>query len=535
MGKTHRTLARVMGLSDVWRAFTSDIPMHTRIFPFLAPVLAGGLLLPVAAVAQATGTCGQTAALTESLDAALSPGFDPVRRFVQIRRTEARYVEFALDAPEDVTLRTEAPTIDPAIALYDQSGQLVGWDDDGGGGTNALVAQSLRAGRYCVQVRPIGASPVDFAEVVLIIEPGIVAAPGQEAPCSTAATQDLALGLTAPVDPIAVDDATDPEIGRRDYNLSLAEPLGLRIELASGEFDTVLEVFDASGETVASNDDFSGTDSRVEQVFPAGNYCVVARSFGDAGGSFSMAVSEADIAPPAMPCGDPARTEALTSGFGPGGAPARVQGTIPADLLQSWYALNVSAPVDLQLDARSLSLDTVLEVYDSAGALVAENDDGPDGTNSRIEATLFPGDYCVTVRGYDDGVGAFDLSLVPAGMSPPDTAVGAPDPATAGDVEEMGILGDVVRSFTIGGDATLWTSFVLEGGAAVTVTGMSISSDFSIALFAEDGTPLGETGPVAAMSPAELSADLPAGTFLVALTNHGGMGTLLRQVTVTRN
>ena len=175
---------------------------------------------------------------------------------------------------------------------------------------------------------------------------------------------------------------------------------------------------------MATNDDFAGTDSRVEQAFAPGDYCVVARAFGDGGGAFTMAVSESDVQPPPQPCSDPALTSMLAAGFGPGGEAARAQGMIDPDLLQSWYALNVATPVDVQIDARSFALDTVLEVYDSAGSLVAENDDGPDGTNSRVETTLDAGDYCVTVRDYSESTGAFDLSLVPAGMAPPPVAVG---------------------------------------------------------------------------------------------------------------
>jgi hypothetical protein len=509
--------------------------MHIRFLPLLAAAVAGGLLLPMSATAQTRGACGQTAALTESLEGTLSPGFEPIRQFVQIRRSEARYVEFSLDVPMDLTLRTEAPTTDPAIALYDQSGQVVGWDDDSGGGTDALVGQSLNAGEYCVQVRPIGADPVDFAEVVLIFEEGIVAAPGEELPCSSPTTQDLAMGVSSPFQSIALDGVTDPASSRSDYRLSLAGPLGLKIDLASGEFDTLLEVYDSSGTQVASNDDFAGTDSRVEQAFPAGDYCVVARAFGDGGGAFTMAVAESDIEPPPQPCSDPALTSLLAGNFGPGGEAARAQGMIDPDLLRSWYALNVAAPVDVQIDARSAALDTVLEVYDSAGSLVAENDDGPDGTNSRIETTLGAGDYCVTVRDYDDGTGAFDLSLVPAGMTPPAAVLETPDPSAVEEVEDMGILGDVVRSYTVGGGETLWASFTLEAPASVTVTGMSVSSEFALALYAEDGTLLGEAGPVPAMSPAEFAADLPAGTFRVALTNSGATGTILRQIIVTRN
>jgi hypothetical protein len=98
----------------------------------------------------------------------------------------------------------------------------------------------------------------------------------------------------------------------------------------------------------------------------------------------------------------------------------------------------------------------------------------------------------------------------------------------------MGLLNDVVRSYTIGGEATLWASFALAAPATVTVSGMSVSSDYSVAIFAPDGTSLGEAGPVPAMSPIDLPLDLGAGAYLVALTNHGASGTLLRQITVTR-
>ena len=504
-----------------------------------APALAGvllGILNPALSEAQVAAACGQTEALTESLDLALSPGFEAVRRVVQLRRNEARYVEFTLDGTQGVTLRTEALGTDLAMALYDEAGQLLGWDDDSGGGLNPLVALELDAGRYCVQVRPIDAAPIDVAEFVLVFDSGVGLPPGQQPPCSDVeATRDLAFGLATPVDPVVVDDVTVPQIGWRDFRLSLAESLGLSIDLASGEFDTVLEVFDASGASIASNDDFSGTDSRIEQVFASGDYCVRARSFAGEGSAFTMAVSGADIAPPVLPCGDPARTAVLAAGFGRAATPVVLQGEVDPDLRQSWFSLNIAESIDLRLDSRSLVIDTMIELHDSSGALLEQNDDGPDGTDSRIETALEPGDYCVTVRGYGESAGPFDLSLVPAGMEPPPPQMERPDPATATSVENMGALGDAVRSYTIGGDATLWASFTLEASASVIVNGMSISSDFSVALFAEDGTPLGEAGSVPAMTPADLAVDLPAGAFLVALTNHGAFGTILRQITVTRN
>ena len=493
------------------------------------------MILPGAAAAQSTGTCGQTAALTETLGAPLSPGFATLREFVELRRNEPRYLEFTLDGAQDVTMRTEAPGIDPALALYDSSGQVLNWDDDGGGGVDALVSGSLASGSYCLQVRTIGAEPVDFAQLVVVFEEGVLAAPGNEPPCSLPDTRDLALGLFAPVEPVALEDDTEPGTGRRDFRLSLAEPLGLGIDLASAEFDTVLEIFDAAGEAVASNDDFTGTDSRIAQALPAGDYCVRARSFGGGDGRFSLALAEADIVPEAQPCGDPGRTGLLAAGFGPMSTPALVQGEVPEDLLQGWFSLSLDSATDLQIDVRSSAIDTMVELYDAAGWLVDQNDDGPEGTDSRLAIGLDAGDYCVVVRGYGDVAGPFEMSVVPAGMAPPLAETERPDPAMATEIEDMGVLGDVVRSYTIGGEATLWASFAIEAPGSVTVSGMSVSSDYSVAVFAADGTTLGEAGPVPAMSPADLPLDLAPGAYLVALTNHGAMGTILRQITVTRN
>jgi hypothetical protein len=524
--------------ASVTAVVIADDPMPPTIATRILPAFAGALavVLPAAGAAQSTGACGQTAALTEALDAPIAAGFGTLRRFVQIRRNEARYLEFTLEDAQDVTIRTEAPGIDPALALYDQSGQAVASDDDSGGGVDAQVSGSFGPGRYCLQVRPIGAEPIDFAELVVIFSEGMVIAPGAEPPCSTPGTRELALGFYPGAAPVRLEDETEPGTGRRDFFLSLAEPMGLGIDLSSADFDTVLEITDAAGASVASNDDFNGTDSRIEQGLPAGDYCVRARSFSEGDGRFSLSLSETEATIPTPPCGDPARTGILASGFGQASAPAQVQGEVPPDLLEGWFSLSLAEATDLRIDARSSSIDTVLTLYDATGGLLDENDDGPEGTDSRLETMLDQGEYCVVVRGYADAAGPFDLSVSPAGMAPPPVAAAAlPDPAAAQEIEDMGLLNDVVRSYTIGGEATLWASFALAAPATVTVSGMSVSSDYSVAVFAPDGTSLGEAGPVPAMSPIDLPLDLGPGPYLVALTNHGGSGTLLRQITVTRN
>lgn len=69
----------------------------------------------------------------------------------------------------------------------------------------------------------------------------------------------------------------------------------------------------------------------------------------------------------------------------------------------------------------------------------------------------------------------------------------------------------------------------------MTVQGMSVTSAFSIALFAQDGTELATQGPVNPMTAAEIVTDLAPGLYYVALSNTGASGTILRQITVTRD
>jgi hypothetical protein len=485
------------------------------------------------AQAQSRGACGQPLDLTDVLPGSLSSGFETSRTFVEIRRSEPRYVEFALDAPQPVTLRTEAASGDPTITLYDETGRSLGWDDDSGGSLQALLALELSGGRYCAQLRPAGSSPVEFDVFVLLVESGLNGPVAPEPPCSDPTKiVELARGLSAPVSPVAVEGIVDDATGRGDFLLTLAEPLGLRIDAASGSFDTVLTITDMDGNYVAENDDFSGSDSRIEEAFVPGDYCLSVRSYDGTGGSFTVAVSEADISPPPMPCEDPSLVGDLALAFGPGVAPVGQSGVIDSQIGQSWYRLTVADSVDVRLDLRSDEFDTVLQLFDMGGGLIEENDDGPDGTNSRVEAALAPGDYCVAVRGYADSTGAFDLVLAAAGVP---ASPSTPDPATAASVEDMGTLSGELRSYTISGDPTLWASFETEDAATVTVQGVSVSSDFSVTLFAEDGTVVAEAGPVQAMSAAEIGMDLDPGRYLVALTNYGGSGTLLRQITVKRD
>jgi hypothetical protein len=79
------------------------------------------------------------------------------------------------------------------------------------------------------------------------------------------------------------------------------------------------------------------------------------------------------------------------------------------------YVMTVSSPTRVLIRAkkrgRSL-LDTYLELFDQTGGLIASNDDSGGSTNSSIERDLQPGQYRITVRGYNNTLGAYLISVV---------------------------------------------------------------------------------------------------------------------------
>ena len=394
--------------------------------------------------------------------------------------------------------------------------------------------------------------PMALTEVELLLESGVsdpsiggsaVFDSGYEPCTDPATTHDRASGLGPQSGPVSREGLIVGEYGQSWYRLSLDTPLWLRIDARSVDFDTILTVYDSSGWELHSNDDFSGTDSRIEAAFEPGAYCVGLRGFAGGEGTYSVAVATLDEEPASAlgPCGDPERTQHLATDL-MAGERARASGdSLDPETGQSWFAFSLAGTQDIRLDAASDSFDTVLELYDVANRMVAENDDGPDGgTDSRIETQLAGGSYCVLLRGFAGGSGDFTLALEATGGAG-DTGgargegpADLPDPATAQDIEELGEAGGTLTSQRVSSDPTLWAAFSLAVPGAVEITGASVTSAFALALFDEAGTAIEASDRQPAFSTVQMVPDLAAGRYLVALTNLGGGDQIkLRQITVS--
>ncbi|MBN2655528.1 MAG: PPC domain-containing protein [Spirochaetales bacterium] len=76
-------------------------------------------------------------------------GPEQVRTFIPAG--EEDWVRFVADEAEEFLIRTTGP-IDTYMSLYDQYGELLAEDDDGGNENNALISQRLEAGVYYIQI-----------------------------------------------------------------------------------------------------------------------------------------------------------------------------------------------------------------------------------------------------------------------------------------------------------------------------------------------------------------------------------------------
>jgi hypothetical protein len=396
------------------------------------------------AMAQDLGACGQLAALTQELREPLRQGFDQRSVTLDIRRSEARYLGFTLDGAQPLFLRTDGGDADPIMALFDQFGSVVGYDDDGAGDLNSLLRFDLEAGSYCAQVRLHGAEPYD-ATVALILSTdgaGFPAGPPPEPgagpmPCDTPALQDDLGVLTAGRLPASLSGRVAEDQGQVAWRFTLDAETPLLIDAVSNDIDTVLSLYDAAtGALAYENDDHpeaTGSNSRLAEALPAGDWCLAVAPFDYTATGNVLVVA---AAPPAdmvlgggavsggfdggsdlEGCGDlsalPVLAEGLTAGF----SPWIWDWTVPENG-RADFRLSLSEPLEVQLDAGSPSLDTVMTVFDAGGAALFENDDHPDvtGSGSRLVERLEAGDYCVSVRGFAGAGGDFAVSVALPGQ-----------------------------------------------------------------------------------------------------------------------
>ena len=244
----------------------------------------------------------------------------------------------------------------------------------------------------------------------------------------------------------SVNRPSDGEYYARFFTFDLNEEADVTITLES-DHDAYLYLSKGGGQpgnvifrgfVIFEDDDTEGTNPRIRITLQPGSYTVEATTY-EIGvtGKFRVGVeTEALEGRPPISCvhhaGSLQSGWTINYGFDIDGECRSVSRPEDGEYYARYLALTVEFPsrVTLTLTSDEDAYLYLLEGYGVTGSVLDEDDDA-EGTNSRIEATLLPGEYTIEATTYDEGVaGYFELDVELVSTSHDLCANGAavPDP-----------------------------------------------------------------------------------------------------------
>ena len=300
----------------------------------------------------------------------------------------------------------------PAVRVTDEDGQAmagvaVTFAVTGGGGTVAGGAATTNAaGVATVTSWTLGNNPGanTLTATVTGLTPVTFTATAQD-PCELATNYAVGTTVNASLSQI------DCQLGTGEYvdfyTTTLGSAQALAFNLTSSAIDTWLEMYDANGNILAVNDDNSaGTNSTIRVFAPSGSYFFAATSF-DANAVGNYTFSSAGFA------GNENCDEHWVV---PG---VNITGTISATdcdfggYFTDEYFVVLDAGETLTVTMRSTAVDAWLELYDSDGNLVDQDDDSAGGTDATLVYTSPALDaYAIDASTFGDGeTGSYTLVI----------------------------------------------------------------------------------------------------------------------------
>lgn len=171
--------------------------------------------------------------------------------------------------------------------------------------------------------------------------------------------------------------------------------------VTSGEADTYLLLKDMNDQLIAEDDDGAGVNrnAKIDRDLASGYYLLSVRGYNDSvTGNCVLTVGP-----------DPGYS--LGGWLSPGNT---YRAALGADHVK-YVPFYQEAPgwVTFETHPTYSNLDTTLSLYDRDpnGSLLGFDDDSGEGNNSLLRIYLQPGAYVVGIRGYQDAVGDFELTV----------------------------------------------------------------------------------------------------------------------------
>jgi hypothetical protein len=305
-----------------------------------------------------------------------------------------------LSEPTDLRIELTSVAFDEVLLIRDPLGDIL-WIADGFG-------------------------PLGFARAELVVPAGTWTLVALAANPDGGGSYELSVGLRPPCTPgtpVVLGETFNGTIDLEDclfqswapsdsLELTLATGTPLDFILKSGDMVASFVVVDQSGREVLWGwPDYLTRTARVSATLGAGTYALYAFADGfPFSGTYQLTVSEIICEPPTPIVVGTSETGRLDVGDCPreGGA------------FQDTWSFELTTDETVRIDLESSELDAWLSLTDADGVLLATDDDGGVGLNSRIEIALAAGTYFVQTSTLGQGVvGDYTLTVaVPVAPSP---------------------------------------------------------------------------------------------------------------------
>ncbi len=333
-------------------------------------------------------------------------------------------------------------------------------DDDGlGEGTNSrLRFIAEQSGTYVLRARPLGGIEGGSYNLRLTERP---AAGRPPRPSGIRVGQTLRGQLTP----------NDPESGAGQaydaYAFRARAGERFVIDLVSDDFDPVVRIGRMrAGEfdELAMNDDTIDTGLNSHLTFTAaegGDYVIRATPLSPGGeGAYSLTLARGQ---------EVASAQEIAVGGSASGSLAEGDGKGADGATADVYRFSGREGQRIRIDMSSDDFDTYVELFDANHTSLAEDDDGAEGTDSRLTFVLpSNGVYFIEARAFTEATGGYEISIaeVEPEKAPQALAFGSP---TQGEISEA----DSTDSDDRGFDA-----FAFQGVAGQRVQAIMRSGDF---------------------------------------------------------
>ncbi len=379
---------------------------------------------------------------------------------------------------------------DPLVALYNEQGGEIAFNDDGGQGLESeLVFTAPLDGTYFVSAESYAGLYAGTYELGMTSLGG---GGGGGAPGADLIPADPSTPVAAALNGSVAETLQFP--GDRDwFAIDLVAGLEYVIELQGAPSglgtlpDPLLRIYDDFGDFIASDDDGRG-DLESELAFVpgyTGTHYLEAAAFADQGaGTYTLTVTgeaSGDLVP-----GDPSTTfQAFLE------SPLQSSVDFPGD--EDWFEIVFEAGETYVIDLAGAGAgfgtleDSFVAVYDDFGTPLASDDDSGEDRDSLLEFTAdYTGIHYIGASAFGDEIGTYDLFVFQLDSDPDDGTVVFPDTAVTGAIDEPGDTDDFVAPLVAGVEYDIFLSGVDSGLGTLPDPVLSVFDPFGIEVAAND-------------------------------------------------